>query len=171
MVEHAVEDDADAALVRLINHLQGQLIGLGPHPGFRVARVFGGHQGAVAFRIGAEIRVDVVVAGAIVFVVGRRIEDRIQVDGVDAEILQVIELVDDALDITAITPALHVLPQLRFAIGFFVILQLIPIAAPRVHAPLLRWRHRIGAGDVGDGRVVRRVAIAVPVREDLIPDR
>ena len=142
------------------NQLERQLIGFGPHPGFRIAGVFFGHQSTVAFGVGTEIRINVMVTGAVVFVVRGRIEDRIQINGIDAKILQVIELVDDPLQIAAVAATLHVLPELRFAVGFFVILQLVPITAPGVHTPLLRRLHRVGTRDVGHGRVIRRIAVA-----------
>jgi len=48
-----------------------------------------------------ELRVDRHVVGGVVLVVRRRLEDRIQIEGVDTEVPQIADVVDDPLDITA----------------------------------------------------------------------
>ena len=71
MVEHAVEHDADAPGVRLVDHPA---------------------QGGVA----AEHRVDLLVVVRVVAMVRRRLEDRREVHGIDAQVHQVIQVLDHA---------------------------------------------------------------------------
>ena len=47
-------------------------------------------------------RVDGQVIGGVIPVVGRRFEDRVEVDRRDAQVLQVIQLVDQALQVAAV---------------------------------------------------------------------
>ena len=53
----------------------------------------------------AEMRIDMLIILAVVFMTGRGDKDRIQVQHLNAEILQVIQLIDDALQIAAVETA------------------------------------------------------------------
>ena len=79
VIEHAVEDDAHPALVGAIEQLA---------------------QGGIA----PEQRVDVEVVVGVVAVVRGRLEDRGHVDGVDPEVLEVVEALDDPEQVAALEP-------------------------------------------------------------------
>ena len=56
----------------------------------------------------AKMRIYIIVVLAVVFMVGRRYKDRIQIENFHAQILQVIKLIPDSLKITAIeAPYIH----------------------------------------------------------------
>ena len=62
MVEDAVEDDADAARLHAASTLER--------------------------RVAAQHRIDLIVVVGVIAVVGGRLENRVEVDGVDAQVLQ-----------------------------------------------------------------------------------
>ncbi|MFM1943616.1 MAG: hypothetical protein RI897_2598 [Verrucomicrobiota bacterium] len=102
VIEDAVDDDTHIALVDFADELEEEFVGGGPFPGGRVGGVFAIEELDVAFGVGAEVSVDVMVAGGAVFVERGGIEDRVEVEGIDAEVFEVIELIDDALDIASV---------------------------------------------------------------------
>ena len=53
----------------------------------------------------AEVRIDMLIVLAVVFMTGRGDEDRVEVEGLNAQILQVIQLINDALQVTAVEGA------------------------------------------------------------------
>ena len=77
VVEDAVEDDPHAAAVRRVEELAER-------------------------RVAAEERVDLEVVVRVVAVVGGRLEDRRQVQRVDAERLDVVEVLDDPEEVAAL---------------------------------------------------------------------
>ena len=170
MIEDAVEDDAHPGRMRPVDQREGQLVRLRPDPGRRIKRILAGRQCAVADRVGTEVRIDVVKTRAVVFVRGRRGEDRVQVKCVNPEILEVGQLVDDPLQVAAVAAALEMFPELLFAVLSFVRLQLVPVAAPRMNLPSLRGINRVGPKQILDARIVGRITVAETLGEDLVPD-
>src|SRR5690606_24664550 len=97
------------------------------------------------------------------------VEDGVEVERVDAERVEVVELVDDALEVAAVTPVedavlVEVLAARGLPAGAGV-----PVRSPRRHGP--------GPGHALDGelqrgarRVVTRVAVAEALGEELVED-
>ena len=52
--------------------------------------------------VAAQQRIDLHVVEGVIAMVGRRCKDRVQVDGIDAKFLQVVKLIDDAAQVTAL---------------------------------------------------------------------
>jgi hypothetical protein len=97
------------------------------------------------------------------------VENRVELDRGNAEFLEVVEFVDHALQVTAVT-------AMKDAIFVETVTDgLLPLVADKVvPGP---WRHPPPA-DIGKvhfeglaGRVVGRIAVAEAFRENLIPDR
>ena len=99
MIEHPVEDDLHAAIVHLAYEPEQERICRGPLPCSRISRILRRPDGPVSIWIRAEVVVNVVVEGCVVLVEGRRFENGVEIDGVDAEVLQVVQLIDDALQV------------------------------------------------------------------------
>ena len=98
-----------------------------------------------------------VIAVAVVLVQRSRIKQRIEIDGVDAEIAEVIQFVQDALQIAAVTAiqntvAIKVRPEFLFP---FV--ARVPVAGPRGRPPI-----RAGAD-----RKFERLASGIVLRSPL----
>ena len=140
VVEDAVEDHADPALARLLDELLELLLV-------------------------AEPRVDPRVVGGVVAVVRVRLEDRVEVDRGDAELLQVVELLPDALEVAAeVVAAVRALAA-RLGRG------VVAAVALREVVPRLLRRGERAVADRPDRRVVLRVRVLEAVREDLVDDR
>ena len=107
MVPGIVHDDAHAAAVDLAHQSQEQAVGGGPAPGGRIDGILGRHAGLVAPRVGAEVAVDVVVVPGVVLVQRRRVVHRIEIQGGDAEVLEIVQPVHDALQVAAVAAELH----------------------------------------------------------------
>ena len=107
-------------------------------------------QGLVAARVGAEVAVDVVVVPGVVLVQRGCVVHRVEIQGGDAEILEIVEPVDDALQVAAVAAGLYrrveVLPG-RLGPG------LLPI-------PVLRPGRRPPAVGRGAGRSLLRCRAA-----------
>src|SRR5262249_44246099 len=82
------------------------------------------------------------------------LEDRVQIEGVNAEVFEVIELLLDALEVTAVEAGIHVPLVKRLAGPGFEIRGSEPVATPRAR------RRGIVAG----------VTVAKALGEDLVPD-
>ena len=170
MVEHAVEDDAHAARMRLGNQLEHQPVGAGPDPGGGVVGHLQRHQRAVARRVGAKVGVYVVQRGGVVLVVRWRVEHRVQVQRVHAQLLQVRQALQDAGNVAAVAPVGQVVLQ-RLAAGALPGLQCVPVAGPGVGAPAGVQRAAMQRALQALGRgVVAQVAVAKALGEDLVPD-
>jgi hypothetical protein len=85
----------------------------------------------------AEIVVDLEIIRGVILVVGGRLENRVEIEGVHSQTLKVIEMIDDALKVPSEE-----------------------ITGLRLSSPLF-----------DAGRVVGRVTVGEPLRENLIPDR
>ena len=162
MIEDPVQDHTDPSPVRLADQVREQPVARLEVRRIRhtelvfaglciLRRPTGQDLGRVVHYF-AKVGVDVAVILRVVLVVGGRDEDRIEVDRVDPQLVEVIELVDDALQVSAVVLA-------------------------RV---ITRWRtvpvvdvHDLSAvvGVLAGHDVVARVAVAEPVREDLVHHR
>ena len=100
--------------------------------------------------IPAKMRVDVLVIHYIVFMVGKGGEDRVQVEGIDAQVSQVIQMLGDARQIAAVKNDTGVLILRRGA------------------APGQGLRTLTAVLIIFRARVVGGVAIGKAVREDLV---
>ncbi len=167
VVEDAVDDDAHPARVRLLDEREEQAVRRRHVPRRRVARLQF-HQRKIALGVGPEVRVDVVEGVAVVLVHRPGVEDGVEIQRVDTQILEVVELVNDALEVAAVAPVEDaVLVELR-PHRLFPAVARVPVARPRRDTPAFA-RH--------DGRfqtrargVVRWVAVAEALGEDLVPD-
>lgn len=129
----------------------------------------GGDELPVALRVGAEMRIDVVISRPIVFVRRRRIENWVEVDGFDAQINQIVETVDDALQIAAVAPPLDVEPDVA-AVALLIGLAFVPAGRPGVDLPGRGVVVGPGPLKAGGGWVVVGVAVAESFGEYLVPD-
>ena len=130
MVEDSVDDDPHFPSVDFADEFQEQPVGRTPAPGGGIGGIFGSEQSGIACGVRAEMTVDVVVPRRAVLVQRRGVEDRVEVQCVDAQILQVIEPVENALQIAAVPPQLGVVVEVLPA-GLFPRLQRVPVASPR----------------------------------------
>ena len=128
VVEDAVHDDAHPALPRLLHQLEEQQIPRRPLPRGRILR-FLRDQSQIPRRIRTEPRIDVMKTGRVVFVVGTGEKHRVQIQRVDPEILQVVELVDDALQVPAVAPFAH-RPIKILPAGLLPCIPRIPVRSP-----------------------------------------
>ena len=167
VVEHAVEDHAHPALVRFGKHLQEHLVRRRPLPRRGVASDLLFHDREVALRVGAEVRIDVMVGVPIVLVERTGVKQRIEINRVHPEVGDVVEFVEHALQVAAEAPVEHAVPEkirpdLQLPRGAFV-----PVVRPRRNPPPRRRRdwplERIARGIVG------LVAVAETLRENLVP--
>ena len=169
MIENTVDHDLDAPLVRFFDQLEKQFVCRGPFPGGRICGFAAAADNLeITLRVGSEIRIDMVERVAVVFVLRAAVEDRIEFDRRDAEVLQVIKLVDDALQISAVAAVKDTILVKVLADGFLPFFADVVVARPwcdppTVHIGKLEFE-RIA------GRVVGRVAVVEALREDLIPD-
>lgn len=134
MVEHAIKNDAYAAAVAVGNKLQGKSVGGGPLPSGGVMKHLFFDKRNVADGVGTQVRIHMVVHKAVVFVVRGRPKNRVEVEGGDAEALQIVEFIDDALQIAPI-PAAREVVQEALAVGLFPRLLFVPITGPGVDLP------------------------------------
>ena len=131
VIEHAVNDHAHPPAVRLRDHAHEELVRRRPLPGRRIAARLLFDQRDVAMHIGAEIRVYVMIAVTIVFVQRPRKKERVKIKRVHAEFGKVVQLVEHALQVAAVSPVEHaVLEKIRpdFLLPFVA---RIPIRRPR----------------------------------------
>ena len=159
VVKYAVQDHADASHMRFPHEIgeqsvAGLEIGGVRHSGpvFAGLRIVFGAERKDLLRIVhyfAKMRVNVAVILRVIFVVGWRYEDGIEVDPVNAELLQVIQLVHDALQVAAVVLA--------------------GVVGRGRTVPVLDLLHAAAVVVVLAGHdVVVGVAVAEAVREDLI---
>ena len=104
VVPRIVDDHPHVAAVHLADQFQEQLVRRRPLPRGGVDRVLGVDDRGVAGWIRAKRPVDVPVVAGIVFVQRRRVVERIEINGVDAEILQVVEFVEHPLQVATEAP-------------------------------------------------------------------
>ena len=158
VVEYAVEHHPHAPGVGLLEELEEQPVGAGPLPRRGIARL-PLHRREVAGGIGAEVRIDVMKGTAVVLVERAGVEHGVEIDRRHAEVLKVVESVDDALDVAAVAAVEDsVLEEVRADL-LFPESAGIPVAGPRRHLP--RDRNLILE------RLPRGVIGAVAIRESL----
>ncbi len=109
------------------------------------------------------------VGGAVVFVMGWSLEDRIEVNPSNAQVLQVIQFLKNALEITAVSSSQNVKPETS-GICFFVGLEFVPVRSARMNLPGLRQIIRMGASQVLQRGIVPRIPISKPLGQNLVPD-
>ena len=115
VIEYAVQNDAHAAAVQFPAQDRKQFITLfqvfhtgNPADIFRRVTVVlfpGLHNMVHIIGNDAEMRINMLVILAVVFVAGRRNKNRVEVQDLDPQILQVIQLIQDALEIAAVEAA------------------------------------------------------------------
>ena len=128
MVEDSINDDAHLPAVGFADEFQEQPVGRTPAPGGRIGGIFGGEQGGIASGIRSEMTVDVMVSCRAVFVQRRGVKDRIEVQRVDAQILEVIEPVENALEIASVAAELGVVVEV-FSAGPLPRLECVPVGS------------------------------------------
>jgi len=170
VIKDPVEDDAHAAAVHLADELEHQPVGRSPLPGSGIDGVLAGDDGPVPGGIGPEVGIDVVIGGAVVFVQRGGGENRIEVEGGDAQFLQIVQFFNDAGEVAAVAPPLDIEPDVA-AGGLFPGLEFVPVGAPGRDPPGRGEIMRPGAADILQGRIVGGVAVAKTLGEDLVPDR
>jgi len=103
----------------------------------------------------------------VIFMEGRGGKDRVEVQGSDSEVLEVIELVDHTLKIAPVAPVVQAAVDVRSQIAFPT-LHGVPFFRPRRDPPfgsdMIRYPTIFG------GRVVLGISVAEPLRKDLVPD-
>ncbi len=155
--------------MHLVHQGDEQSVGCGPLPGRRIRRILASHDLGITSRIRAKVPVHVVVVPGVVLVKRRRVVHRVEVEGGHSEILEVVELVDDTLEVTAVPPQLR--REIEIASrGLGPWFLSVPVVRPRCGLPATRLHVWPGALHVGECRIVRRIAIAESLHEDLIPD-
>ena len=118
MIEHAIQNDLHSPVVYFLDKFCKKFIA-----GFQIFLIYHpllilGRMGVILvtfcqtlptiFHDHAKMRIYIIVVLAVVFMVGRRYKDRIQIENFHAQILQVIKLIPDSLEITAIeAPYIH----------------------------------------------------------------
>src|SRR5215203_7551544 len=93
-----------------------------------------------------------------------RLEDRVEVDRGDTELLEVVELLADALQVAAEVVAAHRALATRHS-------GVVAAVALRQGPPCLARGRDRAVADRPDRRVVLRVRVREPVREDLVDHR
>mgnify|MGYP001612313037 CR=1 FL=1 len=165
MIEHAIENDFDIARMRFFDETEKERVRAGPLPRARLVRFVRNAQ-SVAARIWAEVVIDMMKRGRVILVRAAAIEDGIEIDRVDVEAGEIVQTVDHALHVAAVTPRENHVIEIRTA-ALFPRLKFVPIRSPRRDLPV---------GIVFDARIfrsgiVRRIAVAKALGKDLIPHR
>ncbi len=161
VVEHTVDDDTHAAGMAGLDELDEELVaGLEVFTTRGADRVAGRtgvvvlpvlDEGAAVLHDLADMRIDVVVVLRIVLVVRRRHKKRVEVDDADAEALDIVELRAHAGEVTAVKP---------------VYVECLDRGVPVLNTT--RCSAEVDVFVVDD--VIRRVAIAEAIDEDLVHD-
>ncbi len=145
MVKHAIQDDVHAPVMRLLRQGDESL---------QVAKIFGNKA----------------VIGRVIFVVGGRFKDGVEVDGGHTQILQVIQLINHPLQIAAVEVS-----AVAARAGVACVTRVADHLVPGVARATRRVRtHNGAAGFVVEetaGRgVVTRITVAETVGENLVDD-
>ena len=161
VVEHAVQNDLHAAAMRLLHDLRKQLVA-----GLKIRLVrhavnISGRLAILALALGkklpvvrndlAKVRIDIIIVLNVIFVIGRRNKEGIEVDHLDAKVLQIIHLVDHALQVTAV--------ELTHVHGGRILIPILDLVHRLVNIRIFIRQHVIG-----------RIAVVKAVHEDLIHD-
>ena len=120
MIEYAVQDDLHPALMGFLHKGDEYLIGGLQILLIRYTRDISGRLGIVQgirrkkisgiLHDLSEMRIHIIIVLYIIFMIGGGYEDGVQINGIHAQILQVIQLVDNALQISSVeVPHIHVL--------------------------------------------------------------
>jgi hypothetical protein len=112
----------------------------------------------------------VVEEGRVVLVQRRGLEDRVQVDRVHPQRLDVVELLEDALEVPAVAPDVGV-PEEVMAVRLLPGLQQVPIRGPGGYPPVAERLVGPRPPEVCRFGIVPRIAVAEALGEDLVPDR
>ena len=161
MVEHAVQDNADPALMGLLHQRAEELIRRLQVLFFSNPADIAGCLRVIIFPLVQdlslvndqlpEMRIDMVIILGVVFVIGGRHEQRVEIDRLYPQILQVVQLLPHALQVAAVEIA-HV-HALRPLIPVFDLPDMLPDIG------ILIIKHIVG-----------RIAVKKPVRIDLVHD-
>ena len=121
--------------------------------------------------IGAEVAVDVLIGPGVVLVKGGCVVRRIERRSRHAQVLEVVQPVDDAVEVTAVATELH-RPIEILAGGGGPGFLAVPVLSPQHRHPVLRGSPRTShpAMSWGVGSF-DTVAVSESLHEDLIPDR
>ena len=152
MIEDAIEHDLESLAMRFGYKIQHELVGFRPFPRCGVLGFVDQFRQVASI---AEIIVHMAVVGGVVLVQTGRLENRIQIEARNPEAAQIGKLFADALNVAAVAPVVHVVAAPPACAGR---------GAGSGSTPLHRPRH-------GIRRVVRLIAVAEALRENLIPDR
>ena len=169
MIEDTVDHDLDAPFVRFFDQFEKQFVCRGPFPGGRISGLAAVADNLeIALGVGSEIRIDMMERVAVVFVLRAAVENRVEFDRRDAELLQVVEFVDHALQISAVAAVKDAILVKVLADGFFPLFADVIVACPWSDPPTVH------IGKLELERIARRIVGRVPVAEalgeDLIPD-
>ncbi|OPZ81841.1 MAG: hypothetical protein BWY77_00457 [bacterium ADurb.Bin431] len=129
VVKNPVEDDAHTAAVDLADELEHHPVSGRPLPGGGIDGILAGDDRPVPGGIGPKVGIDVVIGGPVIFVQRGGGENRIEVEGGDAQFLKIIKFFQDAGEVAAVAPPLDIEPDVA-AGGLFPGLQLVPVGAP-----------------------------------------
>ena len=162
VIENTVQQHTYAALVHLLHEMDEEFVAglqifLADHA-LNILRCLGIIQLAWRKQVAAIlfdhciVGIDIVVILTIVLVIGRGHEYRVHVNDLDAQILQIIQFIQDALQIAAVEPA-HVHVLRRFAPVLYLFHLLVDIA-------VFSCQHIIGG-----------IAVAEAIHVDLVHDR
>ena len=166
MVEDAIQNDPHAAGVDVGDEVQKVAVGGGPDPGGGVFGFAGGGDGAqIAFAVGPEGGVNVMEAGGIVFVERGGLKDGVEVERVDAELLEIGELLAQADQVAAVASMKHGGPEAG-GVGGFPVVAGVPLHAPGCDAPI----GEVLAAEVLGARIGLGAAVAEALGKRLIPD-
>ena len=167
VVKDSVNDHPHSLFAGFFHQLQKLFIGSRPSPAGGVGgRVF--EQLQIGSRIRTKEGIHVVKNQGIVFVQGWGGEDRIEIQGGDPQVFQVVQLVDDSLEIPAVPAvgvgSVDITGQIPLPVR-----QGVPLLGPGDHAPsgtdLVRNPAVVSRG------VVLWVSVMKSFRENLVPDR
>jgi hypothetical protein len=168
MVENPIDHHLDPAVVRFSDQLEEQLVRSRPLPSRRIIRFPAvADDLQVTFRVGAKIRINMVERVTIVFVLRTPVKNRIELDRRDPQILQIVELVDHTLQVTAVTPVEDAVLVKAVPDRLFPLVTDEVIGCPRGDPPSTHIREMhfqsLARGVVGG------ITIAETLGEDLIP--
>ena len=168
--QRGLDHDLDLAPVAFLKKAKKEPVGSRPLPGRGVGGALGSPHQPVAFRVGAEVVVDMVQERGVAFQGGRGLEDRAQEERIDPEALEVVEALEDAGQIAAVAPRGN--GGVEVTSGGTLGRELgVEARRPGGELPVaqeIRWP---GAAQVGGLGVVARVAVLEAVDGDRVPDR
>jgi|GEM_PF-5381154 len=124
---------------------------------------------SVSLRIGTEVRINMMISCTIIFMKRWCFKNRIKINCTDAKIFEIIQFIDYSLQITSVSSALNIKPNI-LSIFLFIWLKPIPIRIPGMNLPRRSMIMRPGTFYIFNCGIIIRITISKTFRKNLVPN-